>query len=134
MSKVMLIEDDDEIRQLYSRVFALEGLEIEAADNGLSALEQLQVYTPDLILLDIMMPTMNGMEFLDKLKADPATQNIPVIVLTNMADMNVTNSALAKGAVLCIIKSQTEPDQVVATVKGLLDKPQTDASGDQHED
>ena len=122
MSKVLLIEDDPLIYRLYEKLFTLEGFEIELAENGQLGLDKLQSFTPDIILLDIMMPTMNGMELLTKLKEDPATQNIPVVVLTNMSDMNVANMAQSKGAQLVIIKSQTEPDDVIASVNAVLAK------------
>jgi CheY-like chemotaxis protein len=120
MPKVMLVEDDPLIVRLYQKTLKLEGYEVETADNGLSALEQLPVYKPDIILLDIMMPTMNGVEFLGKMKADPSIASIPVIVLTNVADSDVTLAAVTAGAALLLIKSQTEPDDVVTAIKGVL--------------
>jgi CheY-like chemotaxis protein len=122
MSKVLLIEDDPLIYRLYQKLFSLEGYEIELAENGQEGLEKLQSFHPDILLMDIMMPTMNGLEMLSKVKADPATQAIPVIVLTNIADMNITQMALQKGAALCIIKSQTEPSDVISSVKAVLAK------------
>ena len=132
MTKVLLIEDDPLIYRLYQKLFKLEGYEIEIAENGQLGLDKLQTFHPDILLMDIMMPTMNGMEMLTKLKEDPATQHIPVIVLTNIADMNITQMALSKGAVLCIIKSQSEPEDVVNSVRAVLEKnaqaPPTDST------
>jgi CheY-like chemotaxis protein len=122
MTKVLLVEDDPLIIRLYQKTLQFEGYEIESADNGLSALEQLPVFMPEIILLDIMMPTMNGVEFLHNMKADPAVASIPVIVLTNVADSDVTMSAVDAGAALILIKSQTEPDDVVAAIHGVLNK------------
>jgi CheY-like chemotaxis protein len=122
MTKVLLIEDDPLIYRLYQKLFSLEGFEIETAENGQLGLEKLQTFHPDILLMDIMMPTMNGIEMLTQLKANPETKDIPVIVLTNIADMNITQMALAKGAVLCIIKSQTEPSEVINSVKAVLAK------------
>jgi CheY-like chemotaxis protein len=122
MTKVLLIEDDPLIYRLYQKLFSLEGFEIELAENGQLGLEKLQTFHPDILLMDIMMPTMNGLEMLTKLQADPETKQIPVIVLTNIADMSITQMALSKGAVLCIIKSQTEPADVIASVKAVLAK------------
>jgi CheY-like chemotaxis protein len=122
MSKVLLIEDDPLIYRLYQKLFSLEGYEIELAENGQLGLEKLKTFHPDILLMDIMMPTMNGLEMLSKVKADPATQAIPVVVLTNIADMNITQMALSKGAALCIIKSQTEPADVIGSVKAVLAK------------
>jgi DNA-binding response OmpR family regulator len=130
MTKVLLIEDDPLIYRLYQKLFSLEGFEVELAENGQQGLKKLETYHPDIMLMDIMMPTMNGLEMLVKLKANPDTKDIPVIVLTNIADMNVTQLALSQGAVLCIIKSQTEPSEVVNSVKAVLSKSAS-ASPDQ---
>lgn len=120
MSKVLLVEDDPFIIRLYQKILTHEGFQIELADNGLSALETLPVFKPDIILLDIMMPTMNGIEFLNKMRENPATQNIPVLVLTNVADSDVTLDAVNAGAALILIKSKTEPDDVVTAIKRVL--------------
>ncbi|MFI5270821.1 MAG: PleD family two-component system response regulator [Candidatus Saccharimonadales bacterium] len=122
MSKVLLIEDDPMIYRLYQKLFTLEGFEIEIAENGNVGLKKLSEVKPDILLMDIMMPEMNGLEMLSKLKGDPETRDIPVVVLTNIADMNVTQMALQKGAVLCIIKSQTEPEEVINSVKAVLSR------------
>ncbi|MEI6237571.1 MAG: response regulator [Candidatus Saccharibacteria bacterium] len=122
MKKVLLIEDDPLIYRLYKKLFKLEKFEIEIAENGQLGLDKLQTFKPDIILMDVMMPTMNGIEMLTKLKSDPETKDIPVIVLTNMSDFTVTNMALSRGAALCIIKSETEPSEVVESVKAVLAK------------
>ncbi|MGI9027482.1 MAG: response regulator [Candidatus Saccharimonadales bacterium] len=122
MTKVLLIEDDPLIYRLYKKLFKLEGFELELAKNGQLGLERLSTYTPDIILLDIMMPTMNGLELIAKLKADEETKDIPVVVLTNVSDMNVAQIAISRGAALCLIKSQTEPSEVIASINGVLKK------------
>jgi CheY-like chemotaxis protein len=120
MSKVLLVEDDPIIIRLYEKILKLEGFEVEMADNGLAALELLPIFKPEIILLDIMMPTMNGVEFLGKMHENPEMQKIPVIVLTNVADSDVTLAAVNAGAALILIKSQTEPDDVVTAIKRVL--------------
>jgi DNA-binding response OmpR family regulator len=122
MTKVLLVEDDPLIIRLYQRTLAHEGFEAEAADNGLSALEMLPVFQPDVILLDIMMPTMNGLEFMHEMRMKPEISGIPVIVLTNVSDSDVTMTAVDAGAALILIKSQTEPDDVVTAIRGVLAK------------
>lgn len=122
MPKVLLVEDDPFIVRLYTKTLEHEGYEIQAADNGLSALEQVPVYKPDVILLDIMMPTMNGVEFLKNLSAGGKTPTVPVIVLTNVSDSDVTLEAVNAGASLVLLKSQAEPDDVIDAIKGVLDK------------
>lgn len=131
MTKVLLIEDDPLIYRLYQKLFSLEGFEIELAENGQLGLEKLKTFHPDILLMDIMMPTMNGIEMLTELKANPDTKDIPVVVLTNIADMNITQMALSKGAILCIIKSQTEPADVISSVKAVLAKTAQPEAHDQ---
>jgi CheY-like chemotaxis protein len=134
MTKVLLIEDDPLIYRLYQKLFSLEGFEIELAENGQLGLKKLHTFQPDIILMDIMMPTMNGIEMLTQLKSNPDTKDIPVVVLTNIADMNITQMAISKGAVLCVIKSQTEPSDVINSVKAVLAKAaQSTSSQDQPE-
>jgi two-component system, OmpR family, response regulator CpxR len=122
MQKILLVEDDPLIYRLYKKIFTLEGFEIEIAENGQLGLDKLATYHPDIILLDIMMKTMNGLEMLGDLKLSPATKDIPVIVLTNVSDMKITSLATEKGAEQVLIKSETEPDTVIALVRGVLAK------------
>lgn len=127
MTKILLVEDDPVINKMYSRLFKLEGYEVVVAVDGLDGLEKLKTFTPDIIMLDIMMPKMNGVEMLGKIKENPATQNIPTIVLTNMSDMRVSNEVFAKGVNLSIIKSEMEPDMVISWVKSVLAKAEKDS-------
>ena len=120
MTKVLLVEDDDLIVRLYEKLFKLEKFDIKTADNGQAGLDALKEYTPDIILLDVMMPEMNGLEMLNRLKADEATKSIPVVVLTNVSDVSIANEAISRGAVLSLVKSESEPEDVVAAVKGVL--------------
>lgn len=122
MTKVLLIEDDPMIYRLYEKLFKLEGFNLKLAESGMQAIEQLPEYKPDVILLDIMMPGMNGLELLSKIKEDEQTKSIPVVVLTNISDSNVIHMALQKGAVLALIKSQTEPPDVINAIRGVLKK------------
>lgn len=120
MATVMLVEDDPLIVRLYKKTLELEGFTVETADNGLSALEQIPLSRPDVILLDIMMPTMNGIEFLKRVEHEAGAGQTPVIVLTNLADEDVKTEAATAGARLVLVKSQTEPDDVVDAVKQVL--------------
>ena len=121
MTKVLLVEDDELIVRLYEKLFKLEGYEIQTAGNGKEGIEKAQDGA-DIILLDVMMPEMNGLEALGKLKEDEKTKNIPVVVLTNVSDVSIANEAITRGAVLSLVKSETEPEDVVAAVKGVLER------------
>ena len=84
------------------------------------ALDKAREIKPTLMLLDVMMPKLNGLQVLEKLKADPETKAIPVIMLTNLAGEQDAEAALAKGAIKYIIKSEYEPKEVADMVKEVL--------------
>src|SRR5260221_345122 len=134
MTKILIVEDDPLMCRMYQKIFSFESYEVETAADGQEGLEKARTTAPTLILLDIMMPKMNGLQVLESLKADPATNKIPVIMLTNLAGTQDAETALSKGAVKYIIKSEQEPKQVVDMVKEIIagytrnDVPQTPQS------
>lgn len=119
-TKILIVEDDPLMMRLYSKVFEIEGYAVATAIDGEEGLLQVHKEIPTLILLDVMMPKMNGLQLLEKLKADPATKKIPVIMLTNLAGQADAEMAITKGAVKYIVKSEYEPKQVVNMVKEIL--------------
>jgi len=120
MAKILIVEDDPLMLRMYQKIFTLEQYEVDIATNGEEALDKVHAGKPTLILLDIMMPKLNGLQVLDKLKSDPDTKTIPVIMLTNLASEKDAENALLKGAVKYIVKSQYEPKAVVDMVKEIL--------------
>lgn len=106
--------------RMYQKIFTFEKYDVEAAANGEEGMEKVRTVSPDLILLDVMMPKMNGLDMLKKLKADPETKKIPVIMLTNLAGEKDAETALSLGAVKYIIKSDQDPKQVATMVKEVL--------------
>jgi CheY-like chemotaxis protein len=120
MAKILIVEDDPLMSRMYQKIFTFEGYEVEMAGDGEDGLEKTRSSKPTLILMDIMMPKMNGLQALEKLKADPETKAIPVIMLTNLAGQQDAETALSKGAIKYIIKSEYEPKQVVNMVKEIL--------------
>ncbi len=120
MTKILIVEDDPLMSRMYQKIFKFEGFEVDFASNGEEGLDKIRTTKPTLVLLDIMMPKMNGLEVLEKIKIDPETKAIPVIMLTNLAGTQDAEAALTKGAVKYIIKSENEPKQVVEMVKEIL--------------
>jgi len=118
---ILITEDDPFMSRMYRRLFAFEGFEVEIAGNGQEGLDKAHAARPALILLDIMMPVMNGLTMLEHLKLDPVTKDIPVIMLTNLAGRKDAEATLSKGAVRYVIKSEHEPNQVADIVKEVLD-------------
>jgi CheY-like chemotaxis protein len=94
---VLVVDDDPDILEALSEILEAEGFEIRRARNGKEALERLEPDPPRLVLLDLMMPVMDGWEFAQRLKQRPKVANIPIIVLS--ADRNVSNKAAEIGAV-----------------------------------
>lgn len=94
---VLVVDDDPDILEALSEILEAEGFEIRRARNGKEALERLEPNPPQLILLDLMMPVMDGWEFAQKMKQRPSVAGIPIIVLS--ADRNVGNKAAEIGAV-----------------------------------
>jgi len=120
MSKILIVEDDPLMSRMYHKIFTFEHYEVETAADGQEGVDKAKSVKPDLMLLDIMMPKMNGLEALDKLKADPETKSIPVVMLTNLAGQQDAEMALQKGAIKYLIKSDYEPKQVSDMVKEIL--------------
>jgi len=129
MAKILIIEDDPLMLRLYHKAFTMQGYAVDAAGSGVEGIEKAKGEQPTLILLDIMMPKMDGFEVLSNLKTDPITQKIPVIVLTNLAGQQDAERALALGAVKYIIKSEQDPNSVVKLVKEILEKPPSENPG-----
>ena len=119
MIKILLIEDDASMRGLYQAALSNEDMTIVAANDGASGLEKAETESPAIILLDVMMPGMNGIEVLDKLKANKKTQSIPVIMLSNLADEATIQSSKEKGALEYIIKSEIDPEDLKNKIKTL---------------
>lgn len=120
MIKVLIVEDDPLMSRMYQKIFTFEKYEVETAGDGEEALSKVTAVNPTIILLDVMMPKMNGLQVLEKLKADPATKNIPVIMLTNLAGQQDAETALSKGAIKYIIKSEHEPKEISDMVKEII--------------
>jgi CheY-like chemotaxis protein len=119
MKKVLLVEDDDYMLRMYQKLFTYGGFHVTAATDGLEGLKQARKIKPDLIILDVMMPKMNGLELLAKIKKDETIKHIPTVMLTNLSMEKDIDEALAQGACLYIIKNEHEPQKVFEMVKNL---------------
>lgn len=119
---ILIIEDDFFIRELYERQFEKEGYAIEVAPDGPEGLLKASQTKPDLILLDIMLPKLNGLDLLRTLKSKPETKDIPVILLTNLGQESVIKEGFKIGAEGYLIKSAYTPSQIIEEVKEFLTK------------
>jgi len=121
MSKIFIVDDDPLMVRMYAKKLANDGYTVETAGDGAEAIKKLESYTPDLILLDIMMPELNGLEVLKTLKSKPATEKIPVILLTNVGSSDEdVERGLELGAVAYLTKAGNKPADVVSKIKEIL--------------
>jgi two-component system, response regulator len=121
-TKIAIVEDDRAISQMYRFKFEAEGFEVETAENGKLGLELVQKMKPDIILLDLMMPEMNGDEVLAKIRKTPWGRHIKVVILTNMGEQEIPESLRQLGVSHVILKAAMTPRQVAEVVKTGLAK------------
>ncbi len=119
-TKIAIIEDDQAIAQMYRIKFEAEGYEVETAENGKLGLELSQNMKPDIILLDLMMPVMNGDEMLAKLRASSWGKDMKVVILTNMGEQEIPEDVKKLGVAAVILKADMTPRQVAELVKTQL--------------
>jgi len=119
-TKILLVEDDPFLSSMYSTKFELENFAVLAAEDGEKGLKLALAERPDIILLDILMPKMNGFEVLEKLKENKETDSIPVILLTNLNQKDEIEKGLSLGANDYLIKAHFMPSEVVDKIKKVI--------------
>jgi CheY-like chemotaxis protein len=120
MKKILLVDDELAAATVFKKALETEGFEVKLAANGRDGLSLAKTETFDLILLDQMLPDMQGQEVLETLKQDAATKDIPVVMLTNFGAEDMVKKALEKGATEYILKYQIATDDLVQKVKKIL--------------
>lgn len=122
MSKtILVVEDNDFIRKMYVLKFSKAGLDVVEAIDGAEALKAIDSSKPDLVLLDLMMPNVGGIEVLENLHKKKLIPKLPVIVLTNIMNSETIEQARKLGAVDYIIKTDLTPSQVLDKMKKYID-------------
>jgi len=116
-TKIAIIEDDQAIAQMYRMKFEADGYEVETAENGKVGLELAEKMKPEIILLDLMMPEMNGDEMLAKLRNTGWGKSIKVIILTNIGEQEIPDEVKKLGVKAIILKADMTPKQVAELVK-----------------
>lgn len=120
--KILIVEDDMFVREIYSTKFLNEGFLVMLAENGVEAMEKIERELPDLILLDIIMPHMDGMETLRRIRQNERLSDIPVIMLTNIAEQGSMQQGTMLGISGYLIKSHFLPQEVVEKVNMILER------------
>jgi len=120
--KILLVEDDSFLLSMYATKFEAEGFKVATAEDGEKAVRSVQKESPDIILLDIILPKLSGFEVLKQLKAESETAKIPVILLTNLSQRDEVEQGLKMGAEDYLIKAHFMPSEVVEKIKKVLNK------------
>jgi len=120
MTKIAIIEDDPVISQMYRMKFEADGFDVQLANNGKRGVALVEAFTPNIILLDLQMPEMDGAEALGIIRKNDWGKNIPVIILTNLGEEESPKELRALGIHSYIVKANLTPRQVVERVKEAL--------------
>jgi len=115
--KVLLIEDDSAAAEMYRLRLVADGYTVVVAEDGEQGLEMAGAELPDFIYLDIRLPKIDGFEVLERLRADPETADIPVIILSNFGEPEFRERGLKLGALEFLVKSDTTPSNLSETVE-----------------
>lgn len=118
--KVLIIEDDPFIADVYVLKLESEGYDVETAEDGIIGLNKLKKKKYDIILLDILMPNLDGFKVLEQIKMNPEVSKIPVVILTNLSQKKDIQKGLDLGATDYIIKTKFTPTEVVKTINKVL--------------
>lgn len=121
MTKIAIIEDDPTINQMYRMKFEAGGYEVGLASNGRQGVALVEDFGPDIILLDLQMPEMDGPTALTEIRKHDWGKNIPVIILTNMGEEESPKELKSLGIHSYIVKADLTPSQVVTHVQAALD-------------
>lgn len=120
MPRISIIEDDQLISQMYRMKLEAEGYDVDVADNGMNGIEMVAQKNPDLILLDYLLPDIDGSAVLKEVRRNGAAAETPVIVLTNMDNEAVENDLAKWNITDYIVKANLTPREVVAKIKQAL--------------
>jgi len=122
MKKLLIIEDDRIIASIYSKKFAVEGFNVEVAEDGQVGLDSICSSRPDIVLLDLMLPKLTGLEILTRVRAMPEFERLPIIVFSNAYMTSVIDAAWKAGATAVLTKANTSPKMLTEAIHDLLAK------------
>jgi DNA-binding response OmpR family regulator len=121
--KILIIEDDVFLNELMAKKLIEEGFDVIKATNGEEGIDFAKKEKPDLILLDLILPGMDGFEILEKMKEEPETSSIPVIILSNLGQREDIERGFDLGADDYLIKAHFTPDEIIERVRTPFRKP-----------
>ena len=120
MKNILLVEDDLFLIDIYKKKFEESGFQISVAQDGDEALKKVEEEKPDIMLLDIILPNTDGWEILRKIKENPESKNIKVVILSNLGQKDEVEKGMKMGAANYLIKAQFTPGEVVAAINKMI--------------
>jgi len=120
MKKILIVEDDKFLRDLLERKLEKEELAIKTAIDGEEANKMISEWLPDLVLLDLIIPKIDGFEVLRQAKSNPTTKDIPVLILSNLGQQEEIEKGLNLGATDYLVKAHLTPDEIVFKIKKIF--------------
>lgn len=121
---ILVVEDEEILREAYQKILSREGYDVVCAADGIEALACLERVAPDLILLDMLMPHMDGLTFLERAGLQRRYPHTKVVAFSNLSSQDGLASMLCKGATMQLLKSSLSPKQLVAVVSELTSEKQ----------
>ena len=118
--KILVVEDDKFLLKAYEIKFKQSDFDVILATDGINGFKLAEKEKPSLIILDLMLPRMNGFEFLKKIKSDEKLKNIPIIVVSNLGQKNDCEKAIKLGAKEFLIKTNYSLEEIIKKIKGYL--------------
>ncbi|MBU1045614.1 response regulator [Patescibacteria group bacterium] len=119
---ILIVEDDKFLRELISRKLLSEGFKIDEAIDGEEGLRKIEESKPDLVLLDLILPGLDGFEVLERIKDNPSTSAVPVLILSNLGQRDEIERGLKLGAVDFLVKAHFTPEEIVEKIKTIFEK------------
>lgn len=131
---MVLVEDSDTIRHYYQKVFEHAGFDVFAAPTGFEGINHIYEHNPDIILLDLVLPDIQGLEVLKKIRLDERFKTTPVIVLTSLREMTIVQKAIQSGANYYSVKGSDSPEKMLQMIYKLIKKNMENAGKPQVKD
>lgn len=118
--KILIVEDDKFLRELMKKKLLSEGFDVIEAIDGEEGIKKIKETLPDLVLLDLILPSMDGFEVLTRAKEDELTKKIPIIILSNLGQREEIEKGLKLGAVDYMVKAHFTPAEIIEKIKAIL--------------
>ncbi len=122
MAKILIVEDDPLIVKIYATRLQADGFEVQSGQDGLEGIAKIREFMPDVVLLDVMMPKLDGFGFITEVKKDPTLQAIPIVMYSNIGNEEEIQRAKSLGVAEFLVKANLTPNQVIEKIKQYLPK------------